>query len=109
MMEPLAVTVKEACRLSGLCKSTIYLLIKEGKLTLIKVGRRSLISYSAIAELLKVEEEKAKTLTVKEAFRTIRNEMTRRVLFGETDEEKMKEVVGVLGFLEDELRGATRQ
>jgi excisionase family DNA binding protein len=50
--EPLAVTVQEAIRVSGLSHSTIYELIKEGKLRTNKVAGRRLVFFESIKELL---------------------------------------------------------
>ena len=44
MMEPLAVPIPEAARLGGVGRSTIYAEVKQGKLKVRKVGRRTIIS-----------------------------------------------------------------
>lgn len=51
-MDPIAVSVLEAGRLSGLGKSTIWALIAKGVLVTTKVGRRRLILYSSLKSLL---------------------------------------------------------
>ena len=43
MTEPLAVTIHEAARLSGIGRSTIYAEIKSGNLKIRKVGRRTIV------------------------------------------------------------------
>jgi excisionase family DNA binding protein len=43
-LRPLAHTIPRAAFLSGLSRSTIYVLIKGGELPTVKVGRRTLIS-----------------------------------------------------------------
>jgi excisionase family DNA binding protein len=49
---PLAYTVKNACRLLSISRSTLYLLASQGKLRLIKVSGRTLIPASEIARLI---------------------------------------------------------
>ena len=51
--EPISVTVSDACKLTGVCRSTIYNLIAAHKLIMIKVGRRSLIRYSSLNDYMK--------------------------------------------------------
>lgn len=50
--EPLTVTVKEAQRITGLGHSTIYKLIGEKRLTSIKVGTRTLVTFQSIKSLV---------------------------------------------------------
>ena len=50
--DPLAVSILEAARLTSLCRSTIYELLKAGKLRSIKVGGRHLVDYASIKELM---------------------------------------------------------
>lgn len=52
MTEPLAVPISEAVRLSSIGRSTLYLKIREGELPTIKMGRRTLVSMSALRALL---------------------------------------------------------
>jgi excisionase family DNA binding protein len=52
-MDPLAVTILEAARLTSLSRSIIYELLKEGKLISIRVGGRHLVDYGSIKELMK--------------------------------------------------------
>jgi excisionase family DNA binding protein len=52
-MDPLAVSILEAARLTSLCRSTIYVLLREGKLKSIKVGGRHLVDYGSIKELMR--------------------------------------------------------
>lgn len=54
MSEPLSYGVNEACRVSGLSRTTIYKLAKQGRLTIRKVCGRSLIARSDLLELLKL-------------------------------------------------------
>ncbi len=50
----LTVTIKEAKRISGLSHVTIYKQIKLGKLRIVKVGRRTLVTYASLRGLLDV-------------------------------------------------------
>jgi excisionase family DNA binding protein len=50
--EPLAVTVQEASRITGLSNSTIYELMGAGKLRSEKVAGRRLIFFASLKELL---------------------------------------------------------
>jgi excisionase family DNA binding protein len=54
----LSVSVAEACRLTGLGKSYIWLLIKNGRLRTTNVGRRRLVIYTSLQDL--IEGRKAK-------------------------------------------------
>jgi excisionase family DNA binding protein len=56
---PILVTVKAARALTGLGNTKIYELIGANKLKSITVGRRRLIAYSSIEELLDTNEEAA--------------------------------------------------
>jgi excisionase family DNA binding protein len=49
---PLTVRVKEACRLTGIGRSKLYLLMREGQLEFVKVGTMTLISMASLKELL---------------------------------------------------------
>jgi excisionase family DNA binding protein len=50
--EPELVSIKEASRLLGLGRTTVYQLITEGRLETRRIGRRNLITKSAIEALL---------------------------------------------------------
>ena len=50
--EPVTIRVAEAVRLSGLSRTTIYLLINRGQLASVKVNGRRLIVYSSLRALL---------------------------------------------------------
>ncbi len=52
---PLTVRVKEACRLTGIGRSKLYLLMKEGKIPAIKVGTMTLIPMRSLEIFLQVE------------------------------------------------------
>ena len=48
----LAYSIKEACELSSLGRTTLYALIKTGRLQVVKVGGRTLIPAAALHALL---------------------------------------------------------
>jgi hypothetical protein len=56
--EPLTVTVKEACRLSGLSVSTLYekMAAEPPQLERRKVGARTLIVYASLKKMLGLDE-----------------------------------------------------
>jgi excisionase family DNA binding protein len=49
---PIAVSLREACRLSGLGLATIRRLIREGSLQAPRIGRRVLVTRSSLQQLL---------------------------------------------------------
>lgn len=51
-IEPLALTVKDACRALSISRSHLYVLAADGKLRLTRLGSRTLISMSEIRRLL---------------------------------------------------------
>ena len=51
-IKPLAVTVKTACKLIGVGNTTMWALIKEGRVKTTCVGRRRLVSYASLESLL---------------------------------------------------------
>lgn len=55
--DPFAVSILEAARLTSLCRSTIYELLKSKKLRSIKVGGRHLVDYASIKELMRAGAE----------------------------------------------------
>ena len=55
-MEPLTVRVSTAVKLTGISRSRIYELIQSGDLNVKKVGRSTLIPYSALKKYLAIEE-----------------------------------------------------
>jgi excisionase family DNA binding protein len=50
-LKPITITVETALRVSGLGRTKLYQLIKEGKLRTVTVGRRRLVVYSSLEEL----------------------------------------------------------
>jgi excisionase family DNA binding protein len=51
----LAVRVREACRLTGIGRSKLYELIKDGKIRTVKVGAITLIPIRSLADFLGLE------------------------------------------------------
>lgn len=51
-MEPITITIAEFCRYSGLRKTKTHSLIREGRLQIAKVGRRTLITVESARELI---------------------------------------------------------
>ena len=51
-MDSIAASVKEAAQALGVGRTTIYVLINEGKLETIKVGRRRLVKVNSLLRLL---------------------------------------------------------
>jgi excisionase family DNA binding protein len=50
--KPLTVTVAAARKISGLGNTTIWGLIKQGKLDAVRIGRRTLITFRSLEALL---------------------------------------------------------
>jgi len=50
-LKPVTVTVETALKLSGLGRTKLYELIKQGKLKTINVGRRRLVVFSSLEEM----------------------------------------------------------
>ena len=48
---PVTVTVSEACRLTGLGRTTIYAMIGSGRLASFQIGKRRLVKYASIVAL----------------------------------------------------------
>ena len=57
--KPLAVTVKSACKLVGVGNTTMWALIKTGRVKTVSIGRRRLVIYSSLESLLTPEVEGA--------------------------------------------------
>lgn len=51
-MLPIALSIADTAKALGLGRSSIYALLKGGRLTAIKVGRRTLVTTSSIASLV---------------------------------------------------------
>jgi hypothetical protein len=54
---PLAVTVKMACKLSSLGPTKIWGLIKQGRLKVVRIDRRTLILFHSLERLLEGGDE----------------------------------------------------
>jgi excisionase family DNA binding protein len=52
-LEPLAVTVKTACRLLDVGDTTVWAMIKDGRLKGFKLGGKRLIEYASLKALIK--------------------------------------------------------
>jgi len=52
VIEPLAYSVSEACRVSSLGRTRLYQLIGEGRLEVRKIGKRTLIPAASLRALL---------------------------------------------------------
>ena len=54
-MEPLAVSVKNACQLLGVGRTTMWALMKDGRVKTVRIGRRRLVIYASLEALLTLE------------------------------------------------------
>ena len=52
IIEPLAYSVREACRISSLGRTRLYQLIGEGRLEVRKIGKRTLIPAASLRALI---------------------------------------------------------
>ena len=50
--KPVAATINDTCQITGLGRSKVYELIGEGRLKAITIGRRRLVLYESIEELI---------------------------------------------------------
>lgn len=50
--EPLAYSIDEACRVSSIGRTTLYGLIREGKVEVSKVGKRTLVLADSLRRLI---------------------------------------------------------
>ena len=57
--KPLAVPVKIACRLVGVGNTTMWALIRDGRVKTINIGRRRLVIYASLEALLTPGTEEA--------------------------------------------------
>lgn len=51
--EPLSVRIPDAVRLTGISRSRLYVLIQQGELQTVKIGRSTLIPFRALKELVR--------------------------------------------------------
>ena len=54
-MEPLAVSINDAVKMLGLGRTSVYELIKDGRLDAFKLGRRTLVRVESIRRLVEAE------------------------------------------------------
>jgi excisionase family DNA binding protein len=52
MNAPISLTIHDAVRLSGISRTAIYEALKQGRLSAVKCGKRTLISYSSLSSFL---------------------------------------------------------
>jgi excisionase family DNA binding protein len=50
--KPVSATIDDTCHITGLGRTKVYELIGEGKLKAVTIGRRRLVLYSSIEELI---------------------------------------------------------
>lgn len=55
IIEPLAYSINEACRVSSLGRTRLYELIGEGRLETRKIGKRTLIPAASLRQLINGE------------------------------------------------------
>ncbi|MFA6125626.1 helix-turn-helix domain-containing protein [Sphingomonas sp.] len=51
-LQPIAVRVKEACRLTGIGRSKFYELIADGRIEIVKVGAMTLVPIDSLRSLI---------------------------------------------------------
>ena len=51
-LKPLSVTVNEACRITGISRSKLYLLIGKGRVKTKKIDSRTLVIFASLEALL---------------------------------------------------------
>jgi excisionase family DNA binding protein len=52
MNTPIACTIPDAVRVSGISRTSIYGALKEGRLSAVKCGKRTLITYASLSNFL---------------------------------------------------------
>ena len=50
--QPLAVTVREACRLTGIGRTLLYDMIRDGRVNALRLGRRRLVTTASLNALI---------------------------------------------------------
>jgi excisionase family DNA binding protein len=63
LVRPLAVRVREACRLTGIGRSKLYELIRAGEISIFKVGTMTLISTAELERFLAAQSDAAEKAT----------------------------------------------
>lgn len=51
-IEPISMRVPDACRFTGISRSTLYLLISRGEIEIVKVGAATLVLTESLRELI---------------------------------------------------------
>jgi excisionase family DNA binding protein len=54
---PLAVRVREACRLTGIGRSKLYELISAGEIAIVKIGTITLIPMASLERLIEIHKD----------------------------------------------------
>ena len=54
---PLAVRIREACRLTGIGRSKLYELIAAGEIAIIKIGTITLIPMASLERLIEIHKD----------------------------------------------------
>lgn len=54
-MEPVTITIADACRVIGIGKNKVYDLINDGTLATVRIGRRQLVRVDSIKKLAGAE------------------------------------------------------
>jgi excisionase family DNA binding protein len=54
-MDTITISIKDAARAVGLGRTSIYALIRDGRLETVKLGRRTLVKVASIRRLLREE------------------------------------------------------
>lgn len=55
-MEPVTCSIENAAAALGMCRATIYNLIRDGKIDAVKVGRRRLVKIESIRSLVETAQ-----------------------------------------------------
>lgn len=55
-MEPIALSINETAKILSLGRTSIYALIREGRLDTLKLGRRTLIKTASVRRLMGLEK-----------------------------------------------------
>ena len=50
--KPITVTIKTACKIAGIGRTTMWKLICDGRIATVRIGRRRLVSYHSLEALL---------------------------------------------------------
>lgn len=51
-MQPITVSINDAAKALGLGRTSIYVLIREGRLDIVKLGRRTLVKVASLRRLM---------------------------------------------------------